>query len=67
MPIIGPDADIGLRLELIDWKYVRLLRKWGHYNGKPRKRGKSCGRSVCIKGVDKARTASPRRNQNREL
>ncbi len=38
--IVGRSANLSLRCELMVRKYVRRVRKWGHYNGKKEKRGK---------------------------
>jgi hypothetical protein len=37
VPDISQNANRGLHSQLKDWKYVRLVRKWGHYSYKMKK------------------------------
>jgi len=37
VPGISQNANLGLRSQLKDWKYVRLVRKWAHYSDKTKK------------------------------
>jgi len=37
VPDISQNANRGSHSQLKDWKYVRLVRKWRHYNYKMKK------------------------------
>jgi len=43
VPDISQNANPSLHSQLKDWKYVRLVRKWGHYSHKMKKGEKDVG------------------------